>query len=279
MTTTLRPSAPERRTDDGGRARAYEVCVNSRPVGRIELATSARFGPTVGRIERLEIDERDRHRGRGTVAALAAEEVLRGWGCRRVETTLPATATTALGLAGALGYGERGRQMVKELPQVAPALPAGGEPRAMTADDYAEWLPRERAHRVRCLVERGVPEERARAATDADHAAKLPEGPAGENVALRVLAHHGIDVGTLWVAFGGGLEDGVDAYVLTVEVDARHRRHGHGRALMLLAERESLAVGARTLGLHVFAGNAPALRLYESLDYRPTRYHLAKELL
>ena len=33
------------------------------------------------------------------------------------------------------------------------------------------------------------------------------------------------------------------------------------------------------LGLNVFADNTPALRLYESLGYRPTRYHQYKTLL
>ena len=121
MTTTLRPTGPEQRTDDGGRARSYEVCVNGRPVGALDLATDDRLGPEVGRIERLDIDEPDRHRGRGTVAALAAEEVLRGWGCTQVAVSIPAQATTGLGLAGALGYAERGRNMVKELSETAPS--------------------------------------------------------------------------------------------------------------------------------------------------------------
>ncbi|MGW5697880.1 hypothetical protein ACWEWX_45820, partial [Streptomyces asiaticus] len=56
MTTTLRPTAPERHTDGGGRARAYEVCVNGRPVGTVRLATDARLGPAAGRIERLGLD-------------------------------------------------------------------------------------------------------------------------------------------------------------------------------------------------------------------------------
>ncbi|CAM5657773.1 N-acetyltransferase OS=Streptomyces antimycoticus OX=68175 GN=SSPO_023780 PE=4 SV=1 [Streptomyces antimycoticus] len=48
---------------------------------------------------------------------------------------------------------------------------------------------------------------------------------------------------------------------------------------MLAAERASLEHGARSLGLHVFGGNTPALRLYESLGYEPTEYQLYKPLL
>lgn len=282
MTTTLRPTGPEQRTDAGGRARSYEICVNGRPVGSLHLTTDDRLGPDVGRIERLGIDEPDRHRGRGTVAALAAEEVLRGWGCTQVAVSIPAQATTGLGLAGALGFGERGRNMVKELSE-APELPPGSEVRALGEAEYPAWFEHERAEYIRSWTDRGVTEEAALAKADAAYATLLPDGPATPGALLRVLSHDGADVGTLWVAIGpeeaaeaGGALEG---YVYGVKVAEEHRGRGHGRTLMLAAERDSLAAGARTIGLHVFGGNTPALRLYQSLGYRPTEYHLFKQLL
>src|SRR3954471_13929870 len=103
MTTTLRPTEPLQLADDGTRSRRYQVCVNSRPVGAIHLGTSPAFGDTVARILDLRIQEPDRRRGRATVAALAAEEVARGWGCRQIETGLPAGAEPALRLFETLG--------------------------------------------------------------------------------------------------------------------------------------------------------------------------------
>ncbi|MFD8868047.1 GNAT family N-acetyltransferase [Streptomyces sp. NPDC059590] len=282
MTTTLRPTGPEQHTDAGGRARAYEVCVNGRAVGTLRLATGDRLGPEVGRIERLHIDEPDRHRGRGTVAALAAEEVLRGWGCTQAEVSIPAQATTGLGLAGALGFGERSRNMVKELSE-APELPPGSEVRAMGEAEYPAWFEHERTEHIRSWTERGVAEEAARAKADTAYATLLPDGPATSGTLLRVLAHDGTDVGTVWVAIrpeeGAEAEGALEGYVFGVEVVEGHRGRGHGRTLMLAAERDSLAAGARTIGLHVFGGNTAALRLYESLGYRPTEYHLFKQLL
>ncbi|MDX3228570.1 GNAT family N-acetyltransferase [Streptomyces sp. ME19-01-6] len=290
MTTTLRPTGPEQRTEWGGRARSYEVCVNGRPVGSLDLTTDERLGSEVGRIERLDIDEPDRHRGRGTVAALAAEEVLRGWGCTQVAVSVPAQATTGLGLAGALGFGERGRNMVKELSE-APELPPGSEVRNMGEAEYPAWFEHERAGYIRDWMDRGVAEGAARAKADSAYATLLPDGPATPGTLLRVLAHGGTDVGTVWVAIrpeeaagteaaGTGTADGPpEAYVYAVEVAEEYRGRGHGRTLMLAAERDSLTAGARTIGLHVFGGNAPALRLYESLGYRPTQYHLFKQLL
>ncbi|MFI9310055.1 GNAT family N-acetyltransferase [Streptomyces triculaminicus] len=273
MTTTLRPTAPEQRTDDGARSRSYEVCVNSRRVGTVDISTEPRLGPAVGRIAHLVINERDRHRGRATVAALAAEEVLRGWGCEQIVVSVPASATTALGLAGALGYTERSRNMSKPL-TAAPELPAGSTPRPMDETEFRRWLDHSRRRYARDWIERGLPPALAEAKARRDHEGVLGQGLATPGTTLAVLSHDGEDVGILWV---GPHPDG--RYVFDVEVGEAHRGRGHGRTLMLLAEREALAAGAAVLGLHVFAGNTPALRLYESLGYRPTAFNLYKPLL
>ncbi|MFI0774257.1 GNAT family N-acetyltransferase [Streptomyces sp. NPDC021212] len=281
MTTTLRPTTPERHTDDGGRARSYEVCVNGRPVGSVRLTTDARLGPTVGRIEHLHIDAADRHRGRGTVAALAAEEVLRRWNCTRLVVGVPARAATALGLAAALGYRERGRDMIKPLTD-PPGLPPGSAVRAMVEADYPAWHARRRAEYARSLLDSGLTRDEAEAKAESDYATLLPHGPATPGTVLRVLAHDGTDVGTLWLALRAGepdAEERGEAFVFSVEVAEEHRGHGHGRTLMLAAERDSLDAGAHSLGLHVFGGNTPALRLYESLGYEPVEYRLIKQLL
>ncbi|GHF39567.1 N-acetyltransferase [Streptomyces mashuensis] len=272
MTTTLRPTAPERRTADGHRARTYDVCVNSRPVGSVEITTDRRFGPRYGRIERLAIAGPDRRRGRGTVAALAAEEVLRGWGCRQIAVTVPAGEEAALGLVRALGYAERSRSMEKTL-GTAPPLPGGVTVRELGAAEFPAWEADAKAGYAQDWAENGLPEAVARAKADRDHATALPAGPDTPGTVLRALTSGGQDVGTLWVALK---EDA--GFVFLVKVGAAHRGRGHGRTLMRLAERECLAAGARTLGLHVFAANTPAVRLYDSLGYWPTAFHFYKPL-
>ncbi|PJE95002.1 GNAT family N-acetyltransferase [Streptomyces carminius] len=285
MTTTLRPTGPERRTADGARRRPYDICVNGRPVGGVLLGTDERFGPVTGRLENLTVHESDRRRGRATVAALAAEEVLRGWGCRRVEASVPAAAGPALGLAAALGYTERSRTMVKNLspptaagPAGVPSgPPAGGVLRPMTAAEYPAWLEACRTEYVRLWIGEGIPPELAERGVGRRYAAPLPDGPETAGVALRVLVHGGADVGTLWL--GPSSVPECEGWVYRVEVAPEHRGRGHGRTLMLGAERECAAAGRRTLGLNVFTDNVPALRLYESLGYRPTAHHLRKPLL
>ncbi|MFJ3585641.1 GNAT family N-acetyltransferase [Streptomyces sp. NPDC090127] len=270
MTTTLRPAGPLQQTPDGDRSRTYDVCVNSRRVGSVRLATAPGFGAGAGTIQALSIEEPDRRRGRGAVAALAAEEVLRGWGCGEVQISVPARAEAALRMARILGYTERGRNMLKELPPEPPAPPSGIEVRPMTPAEFGPWEVEARESYARSWVERGVAEDRARAKSEAAHRQLLPEGLDSPGTAIHVAVRDGETVGHVWTA-DRELEPGVHgSYVYGIAVAEGHRGHGYGRALMLVAEGVALGAGARLLGLHVFAGNTPAIRLYESLGYRTT---------
>ncbi|MGW4876844.1 GNAT family N-acetyltransferase [Streptomyces sp. NPDC004262] len=274
MTTTLRPAEPLQHDADGARSRRYQVCVNSRPVGTVHLAMSPDAEDPVGRILDLGIEEPDRRRGRGTVAALAAEEVLRGWGCNRIEVSVPVEAEVALRGAAALGYLPRNRHMRKALGDTPPALPDGSRGRPMTPAEFGPWREAHREDYARSWTERGVPEAAARAKALRDTATALPDGLASPDMVLSVLEHDGTPVGSLWT---GTRED--RAFVFKVETDARHRGSGHGRSLMLLAEAQAIEAGHPAILLNVFAGNTPAERLYESLGYETITHHLYKNLL
>ncbi|MEV0222741.1 GNAT family N-acetyltransferase [Streptomyces sp. NPDC050704] len=274
MTTTLRPTEPLQHAADGTRSRHYQVCVNSRPVGAIHLATSPAFGRSVAQIRELRIEEPDRRRGRGTVAALAAEEVARGWGCARIEAAVPADAEAALRLATALGYVPRNRNMEKRLDGTPPELPAGSRGRPMTEAEFGSWMERANEDYVQDWTARGVPEAEARAKCEREQATSLPDGLSSEGMEFSVLEHEGTPVGRLWL----GSHDGW-AFVYDVEADERYRGRGYGRSLLLLAEAQAIAVGRTGIRLNVFAGNAPAERLYDSLGYETTTHHLYKNLL
>ncbi|MFD4528676.1 GNAT family N-acetyltransferase [Streptomyces sp. NPDC058470] len=275
MTTTLRPTEPLQHAADGTRSRRYQVCVNSRPVGAIHLATHPVFGPAVAQIRELRIEAPDRGRGRGTVAALAAEEVARGWGCERIETSVPSGAEAGLRLTKALGYVTRNRWMEKALgEELPPELPAGSRGRPMTQAEYEPWDLEGREGYAQDWISRGVPEAEAYAKSNESHDQLLPQGLATENMLLSVLEHEDKLVGDLWL----GERDG-SAFVYNVEVRAAHRGKGYGRTLMLLAEAQAVAAGRSRIALNVFAGNTPAERLYESLGYETTVYHLYKSLL
>lgn len=273
MTTTLRPTEPLQHGPDGALSRSYQVCVNSRPVGALHLCTSERGGTGTGQILGLRVDEPDRRRGRATVALLAAEEIFRGWGCRHAELTAPAGASAALRLAAALGYTERSRHLRKKLPGRAPALPPGSHGRRMTGAEFGPWLTHARDSYAQTWIDRGVPEDQARERSARDHADAFPAGVDSPGNRLWVLEHEGVRTGTIWVT-----DRETDVYVMDVETAREHRGRGHGRSLMRLAEADGLSEGHRDIELNVLTGNTPALRLYESLDYRPHSHHFVKHL-
>ncbi|MHB9863019.1 GNAT family N-acetyltransferase [Streptomyces sp. YIM S03343] len=273
MTTTLRPVEPLQDHADGTRSRRYRVCVNGRPVGGIVVSTHPGSGPAVARFAELGIDEADRGRGRGTVAALAAEEIARSWGCGRAEVSVPGDAAAALRLATALGYVVRSRSLTKRLAGTPAPLPPGSVVRPMTEAEFGPWRAGVRERYARSMTAGGVSEAQAHAKWDAGQDVFLPDGIATENTRLTVLEHEGSPVGTLWLGLWPRT-----AFVLDVETRPEHRGRGHGRTLMLLAETQAADAGRDTLGLHVFAGNAPAERLYASLGYEAEAYHLYKYL-
>ncbi|MFJ5231563.1 GNAT family N-acetyltransferase [Kitasatospora sp. NPDC088391] len=282
MTTTLRPEGPEEAGADGGRTRRWRIMVNGRPVGGLRTsATPARGGTRVGSIAELEVREGHR-RGRATVGALAAEEVLRSWGCGRIDVTVPADAEPALRLARALGYTETMRNLAKRLDDQPPPLPTELTHRPIGPAEYPAWRDASvAAYRERLTAAGATPAEAAERAAH-DHHRALPAGPATPDTALRhLLDPDGRVLGSLWVALRQDvLPDGrLLAWVMLVEVAPEHRGRGHGRTLMHLAEHACRAAGVRDLGLNVFSDNTPALALYDSLGYRPTRRVLAKPLL
>ncbi|MDH6575867.1 GNAT family N-acetyltransferase [Kitasatospora sp. MAP5-34] len=280
MTTTLRPEYPEAPFPGGGRSRRWQICVNGRPVGGLRTTAFPRGSQSWGEISELGVTA-GRRRGRATVGVLAAEEVLRSWGCSRVDVNIPAEATAALGLAEALGYTERMRNLAKHLTQ-PPELPAELTVRPIGAEEYPEWLEAAQQAYLRDLLASGLSEPQARAKAEADHRQQLPQGPGTRGVALRALyGPRGTPLGSLWVNLHQDIRPSGErlAWVMTVEVEPAQRGHGYGRALMLLAERECLAAGVRELGLNVFSGNAVAIGLYDSLGYRVTNRILGKSLL
>ena len=61
------------------------------------------------------------------------------------------------------------------------------------------------------------------------------------------------------------------AYVVTLDVAAEYRQQGLARRLMKAVEASAMAVGVRWMQLHVFTGNAGAIRFYERLGYERIR--------
>ncbi|WP_405010433.1 GNAT family N-acetyltransferase [Kitasatospora sp. NBC_01539] len=280
MTTTLRPESAEEALPGGGRTRRWQIRVNGRPVGGLRTLALPRGDEWWGEISELEVRE-GRRRGRATVGALAAEEVLRGWGCTRIDVTIPAESEGGPALARALGYTERMRNLAKRIGAPA-ALPPGLTLRPIGADAYPAWLAAARDGYLRDLRASGLTPRQAEAKADADHRHVLAQGPATPGVALRRLTDaDGRELGSFWLHLRQDVLPDASplAWLMVVEVAEAERGRGHGRTLMHAVERECLAAGVRDLGLNVFSGNTVAVALYASLGYRVTRRVLGKALL
>lgn len=112
-----------------------------------------------------------------------------------------------------------------------------------------------------------------------DFDGSLPQG-------LATPGHHLFDitdeaagavVGMLW--FAEVVKHGIrSAFVLDVEVFPAHQRQGHGRAAFRALEAQVRALGLSSIGLHVFAQNAGAQALYQSLGYGVTGLNMLKQL-
>jgi ribosomal protein S18 acetylase RimI-like enzyme len=235
-------------------------------------------GPAVGLLSSLLIDEASRRRGLGTAAALAAEEILRDWGCRQVMAYAPADITAAARLLISLRYTELSRLMVKSLRPRAHELPSSVTARPMTEAESQDWLKGPTDNFAQAWASRGMLPGPARARVRAVIQRVLPDGIASTDVALRLLFHEDKPVGRLWVSRSGPEPSPPGAYVYQVWVDEARRGEGFGRALMLLAEQIALGWGEATIGLQVFNDNTPARRLYESLGYASTARVFLKDL-
>ena len=123
------------------------------------------------------------------------------------------------------------------------------------------------------------PAERAFELSRAEYQRLLPEGPATKDAYLfeiRDVETNAV-VGTLWLAVQDttGTRTG---YVYNVEIADEHRGKGHARRAFEALEPFCRNLGVASIGLHVFAFNAPARRLYETLGYEVTGMTMRKSL-
>jgi ribosomal protein S18 acetylase RimI-like enzyme len=140
------------------------------------------------------------------------------------------------------------------------------------------WIERSRDEYARDLVAAGKsPEVAAREAAEGMAESFPNDRPIPGHSVFDVVDASGTAVGYLWI---GPDTSGDEAswWIWDVLVDAEHRGRGLGRQAMLLGEDYARAHGAHSMGLNVFAFNASARGLYESLGYEPTSIRMRKRL-
>jgi ribosomal protein S18 acetylase RimI-like enzyme len=85
-------------------------------------------------------------------------------------------------------------------------------------------------------------------------------------------------IGTMWIGLTHPRGTADCAFLYDIEIEPAHRGAGYGRTLLALGEDVVRRHGVGAIELHVFGGNARALRLYESSGYRVITQQMRKNL-
>lgn len=90
-----------------------------------------------------------------------------------------------------------------------------------------------------------------------------------------IIAEEGGTLAGFGILHIEGAERSRAGYIVTLDVDPRYRRLGLGGRLMAAMEEQAQAAGCGLLVLHVFTGNAAAIRFYENRGF--SRLHVVPD--
>jgi len=110
-----------------------------------------------------------------------------------------------------------------------------------------------------------------------DYHGLLPQGVDTENNYLfRVqIEESGEKIGMIWMKHEAPRKHG---FIFDISLDASQRGKGYGKQTMLALEEKARELGLETIGLHVFAKNAVAMKLYAGLGYEVTSQNMTKRI-
>ena len=106
----------------------------------------------------------------------------------------------------------------------------------------------------------------------------LPQGVKTENNYLfRIqLEEDGEKIGMIWMKHEVPRPHG---FIYDIALDEEQRGKGYGKQTMLELEEVARKLGLQTVGLHVFANNTAAMKLYKGLGYEVTSQNMTKKLV
>ena len=105
----------------------------------------------------------------------------------------------------------------------------------------------------------------------------LPQGVHTENHYLFRIQEKetGEKIGVLWLKHATPRKHG---FVFDIALNENQRGKGFGKQAMLALEEVAKKMGLETIGLHVFAHNTAAMKLYAGLGYAVTSQNMVKRL-
>ena len=150
--------------------------------------------------------------------------------------------------------------------------------RPMTEEEFVVWRERsEQEYAVEIARSRDLDPEVAVAQAVGEFAELLPDGLASPDMHLWTAVVDDEPVGIGWFELRQRAS-GVSAWIFDIQVDPDRRGQGLGRGLLHALHDAARDLGAASMTLNVFGGNAPAIRLYESSGYAVTSQQMRREL-
>jgi len=105
----------------------------------------------------------------------------------------------------------------------------------------------------------------------------LPEGLQSKDHYLFTLYDGDQAVGMIWLK--ANMDRPVkNGFIFDVYIDEQQRGKGYGKQLMLLIEDKARELELKSIGLHVFAYNDVARKLYETVGYEVSSFNMLKTL-
>ena len=106
---------------------------------------------------------------------------------------------------------------------------------------------------------------------------ELPQGINTENNYLfRIQIEESEEkIGMIWMKHEAPRKRG---FIFDISLDESQRGKGYGKQTMLALEEKARELGVETIGLHVFAKNAVAMKLYNGLGYEVTSQNMTKRI-
>lgn len=144
---------------------------------------------------------------------------------------------------------------------------------AMTPEEFSPFMADQESTYARERQDAGESPERASRTAHEQLAQLVPDGLASPGQHFLVGRVGGVAVGNLWLAV-----EPPTVYVYDVVVAPEHRSRGHGRALMVAAERWARRREAAAVRLNVFGHNVVARSLYDSLGFVVLEDHYLRRL-
>jgi ribosomal protein S18 acetylase RimI-like enzyme len=106
----------------------------------------------------------------------------------------------------------------------------------------------------------------------------LPQGTSTKDNFLRWIVDKttGARVGLVWYALQK--RGRPQLFIFDIEIFEEFRRRGYATDTLSLLEVEAKSLGAKAVGLHVFAHNPGAVRLYEKAGFKTVSLNMIKDL-